>query len=104
MALPMQLVLFGREVVTSVLFTRCAYQYYRIAWFFSPAATRPRHIEPEHLSPNLVLAHGCAQTIRHANFYPRCVRVQYSGVDVNDEKDRGLKSLCLLPSDRKSVV
>ena len=28
MALPMQVVLFGREVVTSVLFTRCTYRYY----------------------------------------------------------------------------
>jgi len=32
--------------------------------------TRPRHIEPEHLSPNLVRGHRCAQTIRHTNFYP----------------------------------
>ena len=28
MALPMQLALFGREVVTSILFTRCTYRYY----------------------------------------------------------------------------
>ena len=38
----------------------------------SPKATttRPRHIEPEHLSPNLVWAHGCTLTIHHTNFYP----------------------------------
>ena len=34
--------------------------------------TRPRHIELEHLSSNLVWAHGCAQIIRHINFYPLC--------------------------------
>ena len=34
------------------------------------ASTRPRHIEPEHLSPNLVRGHRCAQTIPHTNFYP----------------------------------
>ena len=34
--------------------------------------TRPRHIEPEHLSPNLVRDHRCAQTIRHTNSYPLC--------------------------------
>lgn len=43
-------------------------------------STRPRHIEPEHLSPNLVRGHRCAQTILHTNLYP-CVRVQY-GWDV----------------------
>jgi len=35
-------------------------------------STRPRHIEPEHLSLNLVSAHGCAQIIHHTNFYPLC--------------------------------
>jgi len=34
--------------------------------------TRPRHIEPEHLSPNLVPVweDGCAQTIPHTDSYP----------------------------------
>ena len=35
----------------------------------------------------------CASTIQYV--------LEYSGVDVNDEKDRGLKSLCLLPSGEK---
>ena len=32
--------------------------------------TRPRHIEPEYLSQNLLWAHERAQTIHHTNFYP----------------------------------
>ena len=45
-----------------------------IAYCFAdmPGFTRPRYIEPEYLSPNLVRCHRCAQTIRRTKLYPLC--------------------------------
>jgi len=44
----------------------------------TPAGTRSRHEEPEHLDLNLVWALRYAQTICHTNFDP-CVQVLHAG-------------------------